>query len=79
MYLYIIKMVSVTISVPKEIRELMKRFPEVNWSGLVRKSIIEKARELQMKEEMLNQFEKEKSFNNWAVNLIRDGRKSNKK
>ena len=72
-------MVSVTISVPKEIRELMKRFPEVNWSGLVRKSIIEKARELQMKEEMLNQFEKEKSFNNWAVNLIRDGRKSNKK
>ena len=70
---------SVTISVPKEIRELMKRFPEVNWSGLVRKSIIEKARELQMKEEMLNQFEKEKSFNNWAVNLIRDGRKSNKK
>jgi len=79
MYLYIIKMVSVTISVPEEIRELMKRFPEVNWSGLVRKSIIEKARELQMKEEMLNQFEKEKSFNNWAVNLIRDGRKSNKK
>jgi len=72
-------MVSVTISVPEEIRELMKRFPEVNWSGLVRKSIIEKARELQMKEEMLNQFEKEKSFNNWAVNLIRDGRKSNKK
>src|SRR3989344_4943255 len=77
MYLYIIKMVSVTISVPKEIRELMKRFPEVNWSGLVRKSISEKARELQMKEEMLNQFEKEKSFNNWAVNLIRDARKTN--
>ena len=71
-------MVSVTISVPEEIRELMKRFPEINWSGLVRKSIIEKARELQMKEKMLNQFEQEKGFNEWAVRLIREDRKKNK-
>lgn len=72
-------MVSVTISVPEETRELMKKFPEINWSGLVRKSIIEKAREMQIREEMLSGLRKEKGFNDWAVNLIRDGRKNNKK
>ena len=71
-------MVSVTISVPEDIRLLMKRFPEINWSGLVRKSIIEKANELQIKEEMLNGINKEKNFNDWAVNLIRENRKKNK-
>ena len=69
-------MVSVTISVPEDVRILMKRFPEVNWSAMVRKSIIEKARELQTKEEMLLELKKEKSFNDWAVKLVREGRKN---
>lgn len=68
-------MVSITISVPEEIRELMKKFPEVNWSGLVRQCITQKAKQLAIKEELLNQFKKEKEFNEWAVNLIREGRK----
>ncbi len=68
-------MVSVTISVPEDVRMLMKKFPEINWSAMVRKSIIEKVRELQMKEEMLSQLGKEKSFNDWAVKLVRAGRK----
>ena len=71
-------MVSVTISVPEDIRKLMKKFPEINWSGLVRRSIIEKAKELQMKEEILNQLGKEKRFNDWAVKLVRNGRKESK-
>jgi len=68
-------MVSITISVPEEVRELMKKFPEVNWSGLVRQCITQKAKQLAIKEELLNQFKKEKEFNEWAVNLIREGRK----
>ncbi len=68
-------MVSVTISVPEEIRELMKKFPEINWSGLIRKCISEKAKELAIKEEMLKQLENEKEFNEWAVKLVRQGRK----
>ena len=67
-------MVSITISVPEEIRELMKKFPEVNWSGLVRQCITQKAKQLAIKEELLNQFKKEKEFNEWAVDLIREGR-----
>lgn len=69
-------MVSVTISVPEEIRKLMKRFPEVNWSGLVRQSITEKAKQLALKEEMLKDLDKEKEFNEWAVNIVRTGRKT---
>ena len=46
-------MVSITISVPEEVRELMKKSPEVNWSGLVRACITEKAKRLVIKEEML--------------------------
>ena len=70
-------MVSITVSVPEDIRKLMKKFPEVNWSGVVRNSITEKAQKLALKEEMLKELNKEKDFNDWAVNLIRQGRHKN--
>ncbi|MEK6890892.1 MAG: hypothetical protein AABX03_02035 [Nanoarchaeota archaeon] len=68
-------MVSITVSVPEETRKLMKKFPEVNWSGLVRKSIMEKAQKLALKEEMLKELNKEKDFNDWAVELGRRAKK----
>jgi len=67
-------MVSITISVPEEVRVLMNRFPEINWSGLVRKVIAEKARELALREDMHKEIKKEKDFSNWAVRLIRESR-----
>ena len=73
--MFLHKMVSITLSVPDETRELMKKFPEVNWSGLVRKTICEKAARLVLKQEMLKQLEKEKDFSDWAVDIIRQGRK----
>ena len=69
-------MVSITISVPEEVRKLMKRFPEINWSALVRKSITKKVNELKLKEEMLHELKKEKEFSEWTVDLIRKGRKN---
>jgi len=68
-------MVSITISIPEEIRNLMKKFPEINWSGLVRQCITEKAKRLAIKEELLRQLKKEKEFNDWAVALVRERRK----
>jgi len=73
-----INMVSITISVPEEIRDLMKKFPEVNWSGLVKRCISEKAKNLALKEELMKQLNKEKEFNEWAVETIRRGRKYGK-
>ncbi|MEK6833408.1 MAG: hypothetical protein AABY32_05150 [Nanoarchaeota archaeon] len=68
-------MVSITLSLPEDTRELMRKFPEVNWSGLVRTCITEKAKKLALKEELLGRFEKEKEFNDWAVELGREAKK----
>ena len=68
-------MVSITLSVPEEVRKLMKKFPEVNWSALIRKTIEEKTKQFAIKESMLDELKKEEDFNNWAVELIRKGRK----
>ena len=68
-------MVSITLSVPEKIRELMKKFPEINWSGFVRMAIEEKTKKLALKEQMFKDLEKEEEFNKWAVNLVREGRK----
>ncbi len=68
-------MVSITLSVPEEVRGLMKKFPEVNWSGLVRTCITEKAKVLAMKEEMLKKLGKEKEFINWSVELGKQAKK----
>lgn len=69
-------MVSVTISIPEEMREIMKKFPEINWSAIVRKTLIEKIKELSLKEQMLSKLKGEKSFNDWAVGIVRAGRKN---
>ncbi|MBU2104740.1 MAG: hypothetical protein KKF67_03120 [Nanoarchaeota archaeon] len=62
-------MVSITLSVPKEVREQMKKFPEINWSGFVRASIEAKAKRLVWKEQMLKQLESEKEFDKEALKI----------
>lgn len=37
-------MVSITLSVPAEVKQKMDSFPEMNWSGFVRQSITKKGR-----------------------------------
>lgn len=66
-------MVSVTLSIPEEVREKMKQFPEINWSALIRKLLEEKIRQLKMKEELLAKLkeEDESGFTDWTINLGR--------
>lgn len=68
-------MVSVTLSVPEDVKKKMEEFSEINWSGFIRKQIIGKTEELSLKEELLKKFEKEKDLTNWAVKLQRDSRR----
>ena len=67
-------MVSVTLSVSKEIRELMNKFSEINWSAFIRKSIETKVKELTWKEEMMQKLKQEESFTNWVVEKQREMR-----
>ena len=69
-------MVSITISVPEKTRELMKKFPEINWSGLVGNIIENKVEKLALRRELLVQLSNEEKFNEWAVNIVREGRKN---
>lgn len=71
----VINMVSITLSVPEEVKRKMDHFSEINWSGFVREKIIEKASQLSWKEEMLKKLEEEEEFTDWNVKLIRAGRK----
>lgn len=65
-------MVSITLSVSEKIRELMKQFPEVNWSGFIRQCIESKAEKLAWKEKMLKQLESERDFDAIALELGRE-------
>lgn len=68
-------MVSITLSVPEETRALMKRFPELNWSGFVRASIEQKVKQLSWRQEMLRKLKAEEGFTSWAVSLGRKAKK----
>ena len=69
-----IKMVSVTVSIPPETKELMKKFPEMNWSGFIKKSIKDKADKLARLEELKKQLEAEQDVTGWSVKLQRASR-----
>lgn len=65
-------MVSVTLSIPEEIKKKMEQHDEINWSGFVRKCIIEKTANLEKTE---NWIKEEEDIRDWAVKLQRKSRK----
>ena len=67
-------MVSITVSVPPKVKELMKEFQDVNWSGFVKKSIEEKVKKLVKLEEFRKELEKEQDTADWSVKLQRVSR-----
>ena len=67
-------MVSITVSVPQEIKVEMNRFPEMNWSGFVKKAIEEKVKRLEKIEALKTQVEKEQDVIDWSVKLQRASR-----
>jgi hypothetical protein len=68
-------MVSITLAVPEDVKERMDKFPEMNWSGFVRKTVEDKVNELTWKEELLKKLGKEKAFEDWAVGLGKESKK----
>ena len=68
-------MVNITLSIPTEMKNEMNKFEDINWSGVVRKSISERLEKLTWKQNMLKKINDEKGFNEWAVKICREGRK----
>ena len=67
-------MVSITVSVPDKTKKLMKEFPEMNWSGFVKKSVEEKVKKLAKLEELKKELEDEHDITGWSVKLQRASR-----
>jgi len=68
-------MPAITLSIPQEVKDQMDTFSEINWSGFVKKAIIEKTKELAWKEEMLQKIKEENQLEKDSIEL---GRKLNK-
>ncbi|RLI21818.1 hypothetical protein DRO47_03345 [Candidatus Bathyarchaeota archaeon] len=73
-------MSTVTVRVPREIRELMKKYRNVNWSEVVRKAILKKIREESERNlaeaVLLNEKLRRKAPEGWdSVKVIRDWRR----
>ncbi len=70
-------MPTITLSIPKETRNLMKKFPEMNWSGFIRTVISKKTEELSWKEKMMEKFKTEQKITDWTLEsqkILRKGR-----
>lgn len=70
-------MANITISVPENLKNKMKKFDEVNWSAYLRKQIEKKTKEVEDLEELKKMLIKEQEAEYFSVNLqkkIRIGR-----
>jgi len=62
-------MPNLTLSLPEDIKKNIERFPEVNWSALIKKYIESKVNMLVWKEQMLKQLDSEREFDEEALRL----------
>ncbi len=61
-------MTTVTLSVPKELKQKMALFPEMNWSAVARKAIVERINLLEILDKQLS---KSKLTEKETINLGR--------
>ncbi len=62
-------MSNITISIPDELKKKMEAFPEINWSGFLKRYIESKVERLLWKESMLRKLESEKEFDEIALEI----------
>lgn len=67
-------MVSITLSVSEKTKKLMNQFPEINWSGYIRKRIMQKVDELQWEQRMLEKLKKDQALSDWGIDLVQKDR-----
>ena len=52
----------------------MNQFPEINWSGYIRKRIMQKVDELQWEQQMLEKLKKDQALSDWGIGLVEKDR-----
>ena len=69
-------MTSLTLSVPKELKQKMDKFDWLNWSSIAREAFIKRMRQIEILEKFEKDFEKSKLTNEECVKLGRELRKA---
>ena len=69
-------MTSLTLSVPKELKQKMDKFDWLNWSSIAREAFVKRMRQIEILEKFEKDFEKSKLTDEECVKLGRELRKS---
>ncbi|MFH1650403.1 MAG: hypothetical protein ABIA93_07710 [Candidatus Woesearchaeota archaeon] len=72
-------MATVTLAIPDDIRTTMAKYDEVNWSGFIRKCIVQKTNDLAWRDSILKKADEEQEITSWASDLVRKGRRGSRK
>ena len=69
-------MVSITLSVPEELKQKMDRFEWLNWSALAREAFAKRMKQLEILEKFEKDFEKSELTDEDCIKLGRELKKS---
>ena len=69
-------MVSLTLSIPKELKQKMDKFEWLNWSSLAREAFIKKMKQLEILDKFEEDFEKSKLTDKDCIKLGRELRQA---
>ena len=69
-------MVSITLSVPDELKQKMDKFEWLNWSSIAREAWVKRMRQLEILEKFEKDFEKSKLTDEDCIKLGRELRRA---
>ncbi len=69
-------MVSITLSVPKELKQKMDKFEWLNWSALAREAFLNRMKQLEILDKFEKDFEKSKLTDEDCLKLGRELRQA---
>ena len=75
-YILGVKMVSITLSIPKELKQKMDKFEWLNWSALAREAFVKRMKQLEVLEKFEKDFENSKLTEENCIKLGRELKKS---
>ncbi len=68
-------MATMTISIPDDVKLAMSNLDEVNWSGFIRKKVVDKINMIKLKESISGKVEQDMKESQFWVEKVREDRK----
>lgn len=68
-------MATMTISIPNDVKLAMNELDEINWSGFIRKQIVDKIEKTKLKESIANKIDSDMQEGQFWADKLRESRK----